>query len=59
MLFGPRENLSNTAPDEAGSCFFPTYLDLANILGSTDFHSEKNSVFKFVCIPDFQIQEPA
>merc|ERR1712185_415687 len=27
-------------PNGAGSCFFPTYPDLANILGDTDFDFE-------------------
>ena len=49
----PWEKLPAMTPNGAGRCF-PTNLDLANILGRTDLHSE-NCLFGIFWIPYFQI----
>ena len=44
---GPWKNVPEMAPNGAGSCFFPTNPDLADILGDTDFDSDDFSFFRF------------
>ena len=63
------ENWHEMAPNEDGSLFSPTNLDLADILGRTDLHSENFNFWDFLGFqiprfpgswisrfPDFQIQ---
>ena len=46
------ENLPEMPPNGAGRCFFPTNLDLANMLGDTDF--DFDNFYLWACFLDFK-----
>ena len=51
---GPLENLLEMVPKRV-KVIFPTNQDPTNILGRTDFHSDKLHFLYYVWIPDLQI----